>query len=106
MIRVSVMYPRTEGAAFDMDYYMAKHMPMVRDRLGAACKGIEVDVGLGGGLPGSPAPYVVTAHMLFDSVQAFEAAFNPHGREIMADIANYTTIGPRVQVSEIRLQAG
>src|SRR5437773_10674077 len=39
MIRVSVMYPRTEGDSFDMDYYVNKHMPMVRDRCGEALKG-------------------------------------------------------------------
>ena len=104
MIRVTVMYPATEGASFDMDYYCNRHMPMVLERVGGACKGAVVDEGIAGGMPGSPAPFVAAAHMLFDSVAAFEAAFGPHAREIMADVANYTTIRPSVQISEIRMQ--
>ena len=27
MIKVSVFYPKTEGASFDHDYYREKHVP-------------------------------------------------------------------------------
>jgi uncharacterized protein (TIGR02118 family) len=40
--------------------------------------------------------------MMFDSVEAFAAAFTPHAREIMADVANYTTIRPMVQIATVR----
>ncbi len=30
MIKVSVFYPNQEGSKFDMAYYCASHMPMVR----------------------------------------------------------------------------
>lgn len=30
------------------------------------------------------------------------AAFTPHAREIMADVANYTTIRPMVQTARVR----
>jgi uncharacterized protein (TIGR02118 family) len=103
MIKVSVLYPSREGAKFDMDYYMSRHMPMVTERLGAACKKAEVDVGIGGGAPGSPAPYVAIAHLLFDSVDTFQAAFGPHAEEILGDIPNYTDIEAVVQVGEVRM---
>lgn len=102
MIRVSVLYPRTEGAGFDMDYYRNSHMPMVLQRVGDACKGAAIDEGLAGGMPGEPAPFVAVAHMMFDSVEASAAAFTPHAREIMADVANYTTIRPMVQIARVR----
>jgi uncharacterized protein (TIGR02118 family) len=38
MIKVNVMYPYTEGARFDHAYYCDRHMPMVKARLGSACK--------------------------------------------------------------------
>lgn len=101
MIKVSVMYPNTPGAKFDHDYYKNKHMPMVKQKTGDACKSYAVDKGLAGGAPGAPATYVCTGHLFFDSVDAFQAAFGPHAAEIMADIPNYTDLAPVIQISEV-----
>ena len=43
MITVSVMYPNSDGCKFDMSYYLDNHMPMVREKLGAACKNAAVE---------------------------------------------------------------
>jgi len=48
MIRVSVLYQNAEDKKFDMAYYINKHMPMVKQKLGSACKRVDVDQGLGG----------------------------------------------------------
>ncbi|SRR6266851_3571556 len=53
MIRVSVLYQNAEDKKFDMAYYINKHMPMVKQKLGSACKRVDVDQGLGGAQPGS-----------------------------------------------------
>ena len=53
MIKVSVFYPWSERAEFDMKYYLATYMPMVEARLGSACKGINVEQGIAGGSPGA-----------------------------------------------------
>jgi len=103
MIKVSVLYPRSGDAAFDMNYYVTRHMPMVREKLGAACKGMAVEQGLAGGAPGAPPSFVALGHLLFDSVDAFQKAFAPHAKDIMADIPNYTKIEPVIQVSEVKL---
>ena len=102
MIKVSVMYPNNAGSTFDMTYYCETHIPMVRQRLGAALKGVEVEQGIGGEEPGSPAPYLVLCHLLFESVEAFQSAFEPHAQELGADIPNYTNIQPVIQISEIK----
>ena len=67
MIKISVFYPYSEGAAFNMDYYVNRHMPMVRDTIGAACKGIAVEEGVSGGAPGSRPTYVALGHIFLDS---------------------------------------
>ncbi len=103
MIRVSVMYPRTEGASFDMDYYVNKHMPMVAERCGDALKGMTVLEGLAGIAPGEPPTYVCVGSLNFDSIEAFQGAFGPHAGEIMGDIPNYTSIAPVVQISDVKL---
>lgn len=102
MIKVSVLYPNSDGVRFDMQYYLERHLPMCREMLGAACRSIAVDHGVGGAMPGSPATYVVMAHMLFDSVAAYQAAFAPHVKAIIADLPNYTDVKPVVQVSEVK----
>ena len=103
MIRVNVLYPNNPGASFDMNYYLSKHMPMVQQKLGAALKGMTVDQGLSGGLPGTEAAHRVIASLLFDSVEAFESAFLPVAAEIQGDIPRYTDIAPVIQVSEVKL---
>jgi uncharacterized protein (TIGR02118 family) len=101
MIKVDVMYPHREGARFDHAYYRDRHMPMVAEKLGDACKAWSVDKGLAGGAPGSPPPYVAKCALYFDSVEAFQSGMGRHGREIMADVPNYTDIAPVMQVSEV-----
>lgn len=101
MIKVSVMYPNTAGARFDHPYYRDKHMPLLKDRMGDACLYYTVDKGIAGGAPGSPAPYVGMCHIFCESVESFQAAFGPHAKEIMGDIANYTDLAPVMQVSEV-----
>jgi uncharacterized protein (TIGR02118 family) len=102
MIKVSVLYPNSAGATFDMAYYTSKHMPMVQRKV-STCKGIAAEQGLAGGAPGAPPTYIAIGHLLFDSVAAFESGFNPHAQEILADIPNYTNTQPVIQVSEIKL---
>ena len=101
MIKVSVMYPNTPGARFDHAYYRDKHMPLVKARMGDACKFYTVDKGLAGGAPGAPATYVGMCHIYCDSVETFQSGFGPHAKEIMADIPNYTDQSPVIQISEV-----
>ena len=101
MIKVSVMYPHSPGARFDHAYYRDKHMPLLASRMGDACKSYTIDKGLAGGAPGEAPTYVGMCHVFADSVESFQAAFGPHAKEIMAEIANYTYIKPVMQISEV-----
>jgi len=103
MIKVSVFYPQSGDAKFDMNYYITKHMPMVRQKLGAACKGVAVEQGVAGGTPGTPPAFVAMGHLLFDSADAFQKAFASHADAIMSDIPNYTKIQPVIQISEVKV---
>jgi uncharacterized protein (TIGR02118 family) len=103
MIKVMVLYPNPAGSKFDMAYYLNHHIPMVRRLLGSALKGIAVEQGISGEEPGSPAPYIATGHLLFDSVESFQASFAPHAQEIMEDIPKYTNSEPLVQIGEVTL---
>lgn len=101
MVKVTVFYSNEAVKKFDMKYYCDKHMPMVQQKLGAACKRVEVEKGLAGATPGSPAVYIAMGHLYFDTVETFQTAFGPHAGAIMADIPNYTEIQPMIQISEV-----
>jgi uncharacterized protein (TIGR02118 family) len=93
MIRLSVFYPTTEGAAFDHDYYREKHVPLCLRTWGL--DSAEIDKGVDG-------PYVAAVHFKFASTDALQAAMGAPGTgDVLADVANYTTIGPVLQTSEI-----
>jgi uncharacterized protein (TIGR02118 family) len=93
MIRLSVMYPETDGATFDHDYYRDKHVPLAVKTWGL--DGAEIDKGVNG-------PYVAAVHFTFESMDALGAAMGSPGTgDVLADVANYTTIAPVMQTSEI-----
>ncbi|MBI1735101.1 MAG: EthD family reductase [Candidatus Rokubacteria bacterium] len=102
MVRVSVMYPSGEGKKFDHDYYVNKHMTLVRERWGSmGLQKIEVDRGLAGGAPGAPAPYAAVGHVFFGSMEQFQKAAAAHGKELFADVPNFTNITPQMQIAEV-----
>jgi uncharacterized protein (TIGR02118 family) len=93
MIRLSVLYPKTEGAKFDHDYYRDKHVPLACSTWGL--DGAEIDKGIDG-------PYEAAVHFRFESTDAIQAAMGKPGTaDVMADVANYTTIAPILQTSEM-----
>ena len=93
MIRLSVLYPSTDGATFDHDYYRDKHVPLAVSTWGL--DGALIDKGIDG-------PYVAAVHFTFESMEALGAAMGNEGTgAILADVANYTTITPVMQTSEV-----
>ena len=40
-------------------------------------------------------------HIFCGSVEAFQAGFGPHAKEIMGDIPNYTDLAPVIQISDV-----
>jgi uncharacterized protein (TIGR02118 family) len=93
MIRVSVFYPVTEGASFDHDYYREHHVPLAARTWSHLT--VEIDRGVDG-------PHVAAVHMTFDSLDALQQAMAVEGTaDVLADVANYTTIPPVLQTSEI-----
>lgn len=101
MFKITVLYPHSDGALFDHDYYRDKHMPLFRCLLGDACIRYEIDRGLVGGEPGQAAPFVAMCHVFVTSIEAFQTAMAEHAPAIIADLLRYTDIRPVIQVSEV-----
>ena len=93
MIRLSVLYPSSDGATFDHDYYRDRHVPLCVETWHPVKT--EIDRGVDG-------PYVAAVHIFFESMDALGAALALEGTAaIQADVANYTSITPIIQTSEM-----
>ncbi|TXD84475.1 EthD family reductase [Subsaximicrobium wynnwilliamsii] len=101
MIKVSIMYPNGKDVEFDAAYYKNNHLPMVSKAVGNALKGLELDLGIGSRVPGEPAPYIAIAHLNFEDVASFQAAFGPHAETFAADVKNFTNVQGQMQISEV-----
>jgi uncharacterized protein (TIGR02118 family) len=93
MIRLSVLYPASDGAKFDHEYYRENHVPL-------ACRtwGLEradIDKGVTG-------PYVAAVHFTFESLEDMGTRMGVDGTaDVLNDIPNYTDITPVQQISEM-----
>ena len=93
MIKVSVMYANSPGARFDHDYYRDTHIPLCQQTWSPL--NTEIDRGLNG-------PFVAAVHFTFASREAMDEALKDEGTgAIMADVKNYTSITPQMQISEV-----
>ena len=92
-IRLSVFYPKSEGATFDHEYYRDSHVPLAATTWGSVP--YQIDRGVDG-------PYEAAVHFEFESLDAMGAAMAAPGTgDVLADVANYTTITPVMQTSEV-----
>ena len=92
MIRFSVFYPKTDGATFDHDYYRDQHVPLAKKTWGSTRRdrqGARRPVRRRGAL-----------HVRVDGSDGRGAGV-PGTADVMADVANYTSITPVTQTSEI-----
>jgi uncharacterized protein (TIGR02118 family) len=71
----------------------------MRRLLGERLLEFTLDRGVTGGE--WPAPYAVTASLLFESLESMKAAFAEHQPALGADIPNYTNTMPVFQVSDV-----
>lgn len=95
------MYPADSGTKFDVEYYLQKHMPLVKERW--ASYGLKASQVLRGTsmADGSTPGYRMMAVLTFNSIENYKNAGKAHGREIFADIANFTDAKPSVQINDI-----
>jgi uncharacterized protein (TIGR02118 family) len=101
LIKVSVMYPFSEGKTFDMEYYEATHMPMVAKLLGSNLVKYTIEKGVASGIPNTPLPFMAIGTFYVKDLSAYQAAITPNRDAIRADFPNYTNITPMILVSEV-----
>lgn len=101
MIAVIVLYPNVPGSRFDIDYYVNRHLKLVRDRLdpmGLRALTITTEAALDPA--GGPQAYRLMADLRFDTMEATRKALAAHGAETQADIPNFTDVTPVIMIGE------
>jgi uncharacterized protein (TIGR02118 family) len=103
MYCVTVTYPIGEDTHFDQDYYREHHM--------ALCARLFADHGYLGSVlrtnlgkaPGSGDQNYASVDLLFESAEHLGAAMAAGGKEVTADIVNYTNATPSMSFAEIAI---
>src|SRR5437868_3626657 len=103
MIKLTILYPNSEGATFDLDHYLKVHVPMAHRLLEPAMKSFAVDFGILGAGPDVPPPFLAIGEQVYESVEAFMEVFMPNAAELQGDIAKFTNVAPIIQFSEIKV---
>ncbi len=102
MVRLVVLYPNKPGAKFDLKYYTETHLKLVREKLKPfGLVRIDFDKGVSGSTADAPAPFLVMAMLLFNSIDDLKKGLGAPGEELRADIPNFTDIKPERQVNEV-----
>ena len=101
LVKISIMYPFAEGKTFNMEYYEAKHMPMVAALIGSNLVKYTIEKGLANGMPNQPLPYMAIGTFYVKSLSEYQAAIAPNRDAIRADFVNYTNTTPAIFISEV-----
>ena len=101
LIKVSILYPYTEGKTFDMEYYEKSHMPFVAGLLGSNLVRYTIEKGISNGIPNSPLPFMAIGSFYVKSLSDYQAAIAPNREAIRADFPKYTNISPTILISEV-----
>jgi uncharacterized protein (TIGR02118 family) len=92
-VRLSVYYPKGDDERFDHDYYRKTHVPLCNETWQPVKT--EIERGING-------PFEAAVHFTFSSQEAMTEAMASEGMPaILADVPNYTSITPQMQVSEV-----
>lgn len=99
MVRLVVLYPKTESSQFDSAYYLDKHIPLVKERLTPfGLVGVDMQEALpGDSLP----PYAMITGLAFNTTDELEKGMGTHGAELLGDIPNFTDVQPATQVCRV-----
>ncbi|MGX1777607.1 EthD family reductase [Nocardia brasiliensis] len=101
MHKTVVLYPRPADPDHFRDYYVTKHLPLVRNWPGLLAWRYSFDVAATNG----EAPYFAVFEADFADAAALAAArSSPQGRRLAADVVNYATGG--VVVIDYPVQVG
>jgi uncharacterized protein (TIGR02118 family) len=91
---LTILYPNGEEVRWDVEKYRTGHMPLIMRLYGAeAIKRFELRKGDSGQSGGQP-KYIGTVNIYINDQKAFDAAGKAHGKTLVADVPNFSSVMP------------
>lgn len=98
MPRLSILYPNSEGAEVDLDYFVTKHVPLLVRLLGDAISDLAVTKGLE--VFGQPAAFACGVSFEVGDLADFYDAFEPKAEQVFADVDAFSSAAPVITAAE------
>jgi len=98
---ITVLYPAKDNDAFDFDFYVRRHVPLIKDILGNSLHRVEVRRGATAN-DGSSAPtYTCVTSIWIADWPAYEKAIAARASELIAEVPLFTKVMPVMQIDEV-----
>lgn len=102
MFKITLVYPRVAEDDFNIGYYIDSHAPSIKELMGPyGLIKVDVEVGIAGPAPGSEPPYELICGIFFGDLISLQSAMDAHGPTLIADISNFTSVTPEIQISRV-----
>lgn len=100
-IQITVLYPNTSDATFNMDYYLKSHMPMVAEEFGPYnFQGYSVLKLIGTPDPNTKPEYSMQATLQFKSIEDFRKALGDKAVKVLGDVPNFSNKEPMLMIGQ------
>jgi uncharacterized protein (TIGR02118 family) len=100
-VQITVLYPNTPDATFNMDYYLKSHMPLVAEEFGPYnFEGYSVLKLVGTPDPNTKSEYSVQATLNFKTVEDFQKALGDKAPKVLSDVPNFSNKDPMIMVGQ------
>jgi uncharacterized protein (TIGR02118 family) len=97
---INILYPAKDNDAFDFDFYLRRHVPLIKDILGASLHRLEVRKGVSAQDGGKPA-YTCVISIWIADWPAYEKAIAARAPELIAEVPLFTKVMPQIQTDEV-----
>ena len=98
---INILYPAKDNDAFDFKFYLDRHVPLIKDILGASLHRLEVRKGASA-QDGSSAPtYTCVISIWIADWPAYEKALAARASELIAEVPLFTKVMPMIQIDEV-----
>jgi uncharacterized protein (TIGR02118 family) len=97
---ITVLYPAKDNAAFDHQFYLQRHVPLMENILGKSLHKLEVRRGQPG--PDGTAPmYTAVISIWIADWAAYEQAMSLRAKELIDEVPLFTKVMPVIQTDEV-----